>query len=246
MATQLSDGVVRLGTDIVNWYLVEDAGRVTVVDAAVRGYRPQLDEGLHLLGRAPADVAAVVLTHAHADHVGCAELLRTELGVPVFVHGADEELAKTAKAFGKNEASLLPYLRHAAAWKLLVGLARGGGLRPVRIGDVQAIADGEVLDVPGRPRVIHTPGHTDGHCALYFADRGVLAVGDLLATWNPLTGGRGPQLMPRAFNRSSRQMLDSLARIEDVDAELVVFGHGDPWEDGPRSAIEHARDVGPT
>ena len=43
-------------------------------------------------------------------------------------------------------------------------------------------ADEEVLDVPGRPRVIHTPGHTAGNAALSLADREVLIVGDTLAT----------------------------------------------------------------
>src|SRR5689334_18296490 len=148
MSTQVAEGVVRLGTDIVNWYLVSDDTGVTVVDAAVPRYRPQLDAGLKLLGRTTADVRAVVLTHAHADHIGCAEGLRTELGVPVLVHRSDRELATTGKAFGKNEASILPYLRHAASWKLLTGLIRGGA-RQLKIGEVTTFGDDETLDVPG-------------------------------------------------------------------------------------------------
>ena len=58
----VADGVVRLGTELVNWYLVEDEGRVTIVDAGAPKYRPQLDRGLAFLGRQPADVAAVVLS----------------------------------------------------------------------------------------------------------------------------------------------------------------------------------------
>src|ERR1051325_8877874 len=107
----VADGVVRLGTDLVNWYLLEEDGKVTVVDAGAPAYRPQLDRGLQLLGRGPADVAAVILTHAHADHIGSAEPLRTELGIPVHVHSDDESLATTGKQFGKREAPLAPYLR---------------------------------------------------------------------------------------------------------------------------------------
>lgn len=80
--TLVADGVVRLGTELVNWYLVEDGGRVTIVDAGAPKYRPQLDRGLALLGRRPADVAAVLLTSGHADRIGFAEPVRRELGVP--------------------------------------------------------------------------------------------------------------------------------------------------------------------
>jgi glyoxylase-like metal-dependent hydrolase (beta-lactamase superfamily II) len=246
MPTQVAEGVVRLGTDIVNWYLVADESGVTIVDAAVRGYRPQLDDGLKLLGRTSGDVRAVVLTHAHADHVGCAEMLRTELGIPVYVHERDRDLATTAKAFGKNEASLLPYLRHGAAWKLLTGLARGGGLKPVRIGEVTTFAGDETLELPGQPHVVETPGHTPGHVAFHFADHGVLAVGDLMCSWNPLTGRRGPQLLPRALNQSTPQMLESLGRVDELEASVTLFGHGDPWRDTPRAAADSARRIGPT
>ena len=232
--------ITRLGSWIVNWYAVEDDGRWTVFDAGAPGHWPELERH----GIRPEAVAAVVLTHAHADHVGVAERLR-EAGARVYVHEADEELARTAKPFGKNEASMLPYLRHAMAWKLLGHLARNGAVKPQRIGEVTTYADGDVLDVPGRPRAIHTPGHTNGHCALHLEGADALIAGDVLCTLNPLTGARGPQLMPSAFNRSSAQILDSLGRIEDLDATLYV-GHGEPWTEGIRPAVGQARATGPT
>jgi glyoxylase-like metal-dependent hydrolase (beta-lactamase superfamily II) len=230
----------------VNWYLVEEAGVVTVVDAGLPRFRPQLDEGLRLLGRQPADVGAVVLTHAHADHVGLAEPIRAEHGAPVFVHRDDENLARTKKPFGKNEKSLLPYLRYPHAWRLLTHLTANGGATIKKIAEVTTCSDGDALDVAGHPRVLHTPGHTSGHVALHFADHGLLVLGDLLCTLNPLTGARGPQLMPSAFNLSSAQMLESLARIEGVDAAMTVFGHGDPWRAHPAAAAARARELGPT
>lgn len=235
-----ADSITRLGSWLVNWYAVEDGGQWTVFDAGAPGHWPDLE--LH--GIRPGAVAAVVLTHAHADHVGVADRLRAS-GARVYVHADDEGLARTAKASGKNEASMLPYLRRPMAWKLLGHLARNGSLKPQRIAEVTTYADGEVLDVPGRPRVIHTPGHTDGHCSLHLEQAGALIGGDVLCTLNPLTGARGPQLMPSAFNRSSAQILDSLGRIESLEATLYV-GHGEPWTDGIRSAVERARTVGPT
>ena len=141
---------------------------------------------------------------------------------------------------------LLPYLRYPQAWRLLAHLTTNGAATIKKIAEVTAFADGETLDVAGHPRVLHTPGHTSGHVAFHFADRGLLAVGDLLRSFNPLTGARGPQLMPSAFNLSSAQTLDSLSRIEGIDAPLTVLGHGEPWRDHPAAAAERARELGPT
>jgi glyoxylase-like metal-dependent hydrolase (beta-lactamase superfamily II) len=103
-------------------------------------------------------------------------------------------------------------------------------------------SDREVLGVPGRPRVVHTPGHTPGHCAFHFEAHGALFVGDAMCTWNPLTGERRPQLMPpRGFNVSNATARESLGRIEGIEAEVLLVGHGEPWHDGPAAAVEQAR-----
>jgi glyoxylase-like metal-dependent hydrolase (beta-lactamase superfamily II) len=128
------------------------------------------------------------------------------------------------------------------AWRLLSHLARNGGLRAPRIGEVTTFVDGEVLDVPGRPRVIHTPGHTDGHCV--FVVDGALIAGDLLCTLDPLTGARGPRIMPRALDRSTRQIAESLGKVEHLDVATVYVGHGDPWTDGAAEAVAQARSAG--
>ena len=236
-----ADGITRLGTWIVNFYAVEDGGRWTLLDAGIPGHWPQLEQR----GIGPDAVEAVVLTHAHADHVGLAERLRAH-GARVYVHADDENLATTAKPFGKNEKATLPYLRHPMAWRLFAHLMRGGAAKPTKIAEVTTFGDGDVLDVPGHPRVIHTPGHTNGHCVIHLEDQGALLVGDLLCTLNPLTGKRGPQLLPGALNLSSAHMLDSLTKIEKLDAQTVHFGHGEPWTDGVSSAVERARSTGPT
>lgn len=243
--TQVADGVVRLGTNLVNWYLVEDGGRVTIVDCGAPAYYAQLDRGLALLDRNRGHIDAIVLTHGHDDHIGFAEQARTELGVPVYVHEADKELATTRKATGKNEKPMTSYLRFPHAYKLITHLMSAGGV-PKPPQEVSTFRDGDELDVPGKPRVVHTPGHTAGHVVLFLESRGVLLMGDLLCTLNPLTGKRGPQLLPQAFNRSSATMLDSLSTIEQLDAPTLAFGHGDPWTQGADSAVRVARETGPT
>ena len=51
--TQLAEGVHRLGDDLVNFYLVEEGGRVTVVDAGIPSHRSQLESYLPTIGRTP-------------------------------------------------------------------------------------------------------------------------------------------------------------------------------------------------
>ena len=242
-STQVAEGVHRLGSRLFNYYLVEEGEALTLVDAGLPGLRPSLDETLAALGRSLGDIRAVVLTHAHGDHIGIAEAVRAEAGVPVHVHAKDEELARTGRQ-PKREGSLVPYLRHGAAWGLILGFIRNG--RSPKIGEVTTFGEGDVLDVPGRPVAIPTPGHTDGHVAFHLPDRGVIFAGDAMNSRNPLTGRAGPQIMPRGLNVSSEQALESLSNLEGLDAGVVLFGHGEPWHDGPPAAVARARELGPS
>ena len=107
-------------------------------------------------------------------------------------------------------------------------------------------AGGHFEDVPGQPRVVFTPGHSDGHCAIHFERHGVVFAGDSLCTRNPLTGRVGAQLMPSAFNTSTERAMESLDALEAIAAETVLPGHGDPWTDGAAKAAQAARRFGPT
>ena len=109
--------------------------------------------------------------------------------------------------------------------------------------EASGFTDEEVLDVPGRPRVIHTPGHTAGNVALSLADREVLIVGDTLATLSLSSGESGPQLLPRFLNEDHDRALASLEKIEPVEARWVLPGHGLPWEGSPRQAVKLARQI---
>ncbi|MDX6642309.1 MAG: hypothetical protein QOD76_271 [Solirubrobacteraceae bacterium] len=246
MTTEFAEPVpriLRMGTWQINWYLVADDDGVTVVDAGVPAYKRQLEPGLAQLGRTLDDVRAVVLTHGDPDHKGFAEKLRKERGIPVHVHAADGPLTRGEQS-KPREASLLPYLRHAATWKIIAELARGG--RPLHVAEVQTFQDGAVLDVPGRPRAIHAPGHSAGCVAFHFERHDALILGDVLFEDNVLTGRRGPQISPAAFNTSSEQALASLDRLEPVQAGSLLFGHGDPWTGGTAAAVDAARRAGPS
>jgi glyoxylase-like metal-dependent hydrolase (beta-lactamase superfamily II) len=246
MATVVNEvalGVHRLGSDLVNFYFVEDQGRVTVVDAGVPGFWNQLEPALRHIELGLENIDALLLTHAHSDHTGIAGKLH-ERGVPIYLHPADHELLRTGKESWKREASALPALRHPRMWKFFLHMIRNGALNSPKVDDPRAINHGDELDVPGRPRVIHTPGHTPGHCAFHFERHSALFTGDLLVTWHPILGRRGPQIMPSAFNMSSAQALESLDRIENVSAGAVLPGHGEPFSGSPAEAVAEARATG--
>ena len=79
---EIAPGIRRLGKGLVNVYLLEEAGEVTIIDAGAPGYWKDVHAELGAMGRTPDDVRALLLTHAHADHVGFAERIRRERGAP--------------------------------------------------------------------------------------------------------------------------------------------------------------------
>jgi glyoxylase-like metal-dependent hydrolase (beta-lactamase superfamily II) len=175
MATEVAPRIHRLGTEIVNYYLVEDGDGLTLVDAGLPSFRGQLDAAL-----AGRRLDAVILTHGHVDHVGIAEGLRRD-GTPVYVHEGDAAMVRDGVE-QKTESNIAKYLRYRATWKLLALAVRAGGVRRPKIAEVTTFGDGQVLEVPGHPLVIHTPGHSNGHVAFHFQDRGALLAGDALCT----------------------------------------------------------------
>lgn len=141
----------------------------------------------------------------------------------------------------KNEGKRYRYLLRSQALRTTWTLVRNGASKVVPIGELRLLSDGEIIDVPGKPRVIHTPGHTAGSSAFIFEDRDVIFTGDALVTEDPLTGLSGPQIMPAALNQDTGQAMRSLRALEGVRAHTVLPGHGEPWTAGLDGAIAMAR-----
>lgn len=233
---RIAQSLHRLGSGIVNSYLIDDGGLVTVVDAGLPGYWRALPAELAAMGRSLDDVTALVLTHGDSDHIGFAERLRRERRVPVYVHALDAARARgevKKPSWGWRPVKFGPLLG------FLVYSARKGGLRIRPVADVIPMDDGATLDVPGTPRVIHLPGHTPGSVALHVPSIDALFVGDAMTTRNVLTGVRGPQLAP--FTLEPDNALSSLARLDGFEAAWVLPGHGAPWSGGVASALDRIR-----
>jgi glyoxylase-like metal-dependent hydrolase (beta-lactamase superfamily II) len=232
-----------LGGEFVHFFLIEQDGEITLVDAGLSGYRDTLDPALAGAGRSIDDVKAIVLTHADPDHVGFAGELQQAHGIPVYIHRSDSDRTRQGKT-KQTEGSplaMLPMLRHSHSRRALRHMIANGGAKQPKVAEVIAFDDGDELDVPGRLRVIHTPGHTDGHCVLYAPDQDVLFVGDAVNNVHILTGQPGAHVAPAAANTSTDQAFASLARIEELEARTLYFGHGEPSTAGPRAIVAEAR-----
>ncbi len=233
---KIADRLHRIGDDPrVNAYLVEDAGEVTIIDAAMPGFYDDIPKELAAMGHSIGDVRAIVLTHGHSDHLGFAERVRTERKVPVWIHEADTGLARgeTDPDNPMGKIRLAPLLGF-----LWLGLRNGGLKRPV-VKVVSSYGDGATLDVPGGPHVTLVPGHTPGSAALEVPGLDALFVGDAFATYSVTDGGHGPRIAP--FTADRRQAVESLARIAGSSAGIVLPGHGQPWMQGMAEAVRQVR-----
>jgi glyoxylase-like metal-dependent hydrolase (beta-lactamase superfamily II) len=234
---EIAPSLHRLGgSSLVNSYLVADSSGVTIIDAGLPGYWKQLPAELAAVGRSLDDVRGVVLTHGDSDHVGFAERIRRERGVPVFVHEADAararfEVKKPASGWGPIKVRpLLGFLWYSG---------RNGGLRVPPLTEVVTFDDGATLDLPGSPRIVHLPGHTPGSAAIHVPNVGAVMVGDALTTFNVLTGELGPRISP--FTIDPETARSSWDRLDRIDARWVLVGHGDPWDGGVGEALRRAR-----
>jgi glyoxylase-like metal-dependent hydrolase (beta-lactamase superfamily II) len=236
-------GVHRIEDCYTNWYLIEDEGRLTIVDAGVPSSWESLQDALARLGHDRSAVEAVVLTHAHFDHVGFAEKARTELGVPVYVHENDVPLTSHPWRYDHERPRSLYFLTQPRALPIVAGFLRHRAFWPPPVKDVIRFTDG-VLPVPGSPRVVYTPGHTLGHCALHLPDRDAVIAGDAVVTLDPYTGRRGPRLVARAATVDSERNTAALEALAATRARTVLVGHGDPWTGGAEEAVALARRAG--
>lgn len=234
----VAPGVHRFGDRVANWYLIDDTGELTLVDAGFPSDWERLRGAVSAIGRSLDAVRAVVLTHAHDDHIGMAQRVAEELQAPVNVHAGDERRARREHDGG--QPNIFTYLWRPTTWVFLVHFVRRRGAWPRAITEpVPFIGDGP-LDVPGNPVPVHTPGHTAGHCALHLPDRGVVFTGDALVTRNVLTGATGPQLSPGPFNEDTDEARRSLRRLVSLDADVLLPGHGAPFRGHPSRAVDRA------
>ncbi|MFD4260069.1 MBL fold metallo-hydrolase [Streptomyces sp. NPDC058534] len=223
---QVADGTYLVHGSHTNWVILTDGDAVTLVDTGYPGDRRLLLDSLAAVGSSPEAVAAVLITHAHNDHLGSAEYLRAAHGTPVLLHEA--EVPHARRDF-LQQVSVGTVLRNAWRPGVLPWMAhvlRSGGTEQHPVTAPAPFPPGGALDLPGRPVPVHTPGHTDGHCAYHLPDAGVVISGDALVSGHATARIEGPQLLPDMFHHDRARTLSSLDVLAGLDGDVLLPGHG--------------------
>lgn len=191
----LKIGKIVMGSVQTNCYFLyqENENKIIVVDPADKGeylYNAFKEAGL--------EVAAILLTHAHFDHIWGCNKLRELTGVQVFAWEEEKELCESAKLNVSEDVG-----------------------RPYTVTVDWYLKDGEKVSIEGMEfTVIGTPGHTQGSCCYYFEEYGILISGDTL-----FEGSIGRDDLPTGNGRTLLQSLKN--RLLILPEETKVFpGHG--------------------
>ena len=225
---KISDHVhVVTGTN-VNWALIAEGDAVTVVDAGYPNDGADLLASLEAVGHRPEDVHAVLLTHAHLDHMGGIPTLLAKHPAPVLTGATEVAHAHRDYLEQITPAQMPRQFTHRAGITWVYQTLRA--VMPhasMSVPSATAVSFGQALDLPGSPVPVATFGHTSGHTAYYLEALGLVFTGDALVTAHPLLPGPPrPQLLPSFFSEDEAEMSRSLETLGTLDADVIVPGHG--------------------
>jgi glyoxylase-like metal-dependent hydrolase (beta-lactamase superfamily II) len=144
---------------------------ITLIDTGVAGCETRIFDYIRSIGRDPAEISLIILTHSHPDHIGAARAIREETGCSVAAHPAERAWIEDVELQNRE--------RPVPGFATLVG-------GPVPI-DYE-LDRGDTIDIDGSReyelQVLHTPGHSAGSISLYLENEGALFSGDVI----PVTG----------------------------------------------------------
>jgi glyoxylase-like metal-dependent hydrolase (beta-lactamase superfamily II) len=226
---RIATGVYQVGLRGVNAFLIDlddDGGAppageadyssgLVLIDAGIDKRARRIGEAILALGRTPADLRAVVITHLHGDHVGGLAKVRAHSSAEVWMHPVDAAQVRE----GVRGRPLDP-----GPGRVRSAIAKTAGLRPIAPGDSipveHDVEDSDTLPFAGI-QVVFTPGHTAGHIALLLPrDGGVLFTGDSATNFGRLS--YGPIYEDVAAGEAS------LHRLAGLEFEVAAFSHGRP------------------
>lgn len=219
----LAPGVWRvpLLRDFINGFIFrDDDGQVTLLDMGLARHGRKVLAALDSIGSAPSDVTRLLLTHAHSDHAGGAAVVAAATGRSFTVHADDAAYVREGRVPPTDPTFRIGRLAQRFGSPTFTGVEV-----------TEELSDDQVLPVGGGLRVVHTPGHSPGHCSFLHEASGVLVTGD--AIFN-VFGTRWPV---KAFCTDFAMTQRTAHRLGELDYTVAAFTHGPEIRDGARAAI---------
>lgn len=230
---KLVDGIHYLSDDRggrVHSFLLDDGDGVTLIDALWDDDGGGILAEVAAMGRKPADIKRIILTHAHRSHIGGTAALRKLTGAPVYIHEWESDILE-----GKRKAKGVGIWPRPPiqVYKLQLGLTFGAAPHKPCAPD-KPMREGDRI---GPLEVVASPGHTPGCLSFYWRDQRALFVGDAVVTWPKVEAGWAGLTLDMAENKRS---IGKLA--EWREAELLCCGHGAPLKEGAAKVLARLRD----
>jgi hydroxyacylglutathione hydrolase len=139
--------------------------RVVLIDTGVAGSERVVFDYLRQTGRRPEEIAMVLVTHAHPDHIGAARRIQAATGCLIAAHELDRPWIE--------DVSLQARERPVPGFETLVA-------GPVGVDRVLGGGDRLAVDMELTLEVLHTPGHSPGSISFVLPEDGVLLTGDAI------------------------------------------------------------------
>ncbi|WP_051714844.1 MBL fold metallo-hydrolase [Nocardia rhamnosiphila] len=223
---EVADDVFFVGTRLVNWVLLVDGKSVTLVDTGYPGQFDDVLSSIRSIGRDPREVEAILITHAHIDHLGGALSFTKQYNTPVYLHRDELEHARREAHYGLSPIGVIKNLWRPGVLPWIVSALPVGVAVRAGLADPLELPGDRALDLPGGPVPVPTAGHTPGHTMYLLPRAKVLISGDGLVTGHPTSRLDGPQLVPAMFDDDREGAARMLGSLVDLDAEVILPGHG--------------------
>jgi glyoxylase-like metal-dependent hydrolase (beta-lactamase superfamily II) len=207
---EVARGVYALGAlKMGRSYLVEDHAGLALIDTSSKSASKSILAAIAAIGRRPEDLRTIVATHYHFDHTGNVEVLVEQTSAQLCVHEDDVPYVEGRTPWLASKGPLGPLLDKFAPAQFSLTVGR-------------VLHDGDILPFAGGLQVVHAPGHTPGHIALYAKERRTLFAGDSLMNVG------GLQLPMSTSSHDMDQAKQSVRRLAELDFDIALLGHGVP------------------